>query len=43
MIVRRWAELWTMGDMAGADQILARNVRDDRTPPIQDIDGFEEE
>jgi steroid delta-isomerase-like uncharacterized protein len=41
--VRRWAELWSTGDLAHTDRVFAGDVRDHRMSPVSSIEGIEGE
>lgn len=43
VVVQRWAELWSTGDLESAEKIFTQEVRDHRAPPLPDIDGIEAE
>jgi steroid delta-isomerase-like uncharacterized protein len=43
MVVRRWAALWSTGELASADRVFARDLYDHRGPPLHDIEGIEGE
>lgn len=43
MAVRRWAELWSSGDLSHASMVFAPNVHDHRPPPLSDIQGIDGE
>lgn len=42
-VLQRWADLWSTGDLANADQVFTGDVRDHRTSPSADIFGIEGE
>jgi predicted ester cyclase len=43
MIVNRWVELWSGGDLSDAGLVFAPDVCDHRAPPLPDIHGIDEE
>src|SRR5436190_21758257 len=42
-VVRRWAALWSTGELAGAEGVFARDLYDHRRPPLHDVAGIEGE
>lgn len=39
-VVKRWARLWSIGDLADTDRVFAPNIHDHRPPPAHDIEGI---
>jgi steroid delta-isomerase-like uncharacterized protein len=42
-VVRRWAELWSTGDLEAARHVFAPDLFDHRLPPARDIRGIDQE
>ena len=42
-VARRWAALWSTGDLRHADRVFADNVLDHRTSPMLSIEGIDGE
>ena len=42
-VVRRWAKLWSTGDLGAADSVFAPDLHDHRPSPAHDIEGIDGE
>ena len=42
-VVKRWARLWSTGDLGDTDRVFAPDLHDHRPPPAHDVEGIEGE